>query len=72
MSRYLVTYGLGESEREFATFPDALACYVDNIAARGGVKVWNLDLCDEASDGLNEVEREAVELADELHTEAVA
>lgn len=72
MSRYLVTFGLGEGELECPNFPDALALYIDHQADAGGARVWNLERCDESSDGLNEVERQAIELADELHMEAVA
>lgn len=64
--RYLVTWGLGESERELPTFAEALALYIDQIAARGGAKIWNLELCDQESDGLTDEEKEAVELANEM------
>lgn len=71
-NRYLVCWGLGESELGFATFAEALACYVEHIDARGGAKVWNLEQCDDTSAGLTEVERDAIELADEMHVVGVA
>jgi hypothetical protein len=69
---YLVTWGLGESERSCRTFGEALACYIDHQHERGGARVFNVDHCyddgERCSDGLTDEEREAVELADELHT----
>lgn len=67
--RYLVTWGLGESERELPTFAEALAIYIENLDARGGVKIWNLDrMVDGEDSGLTADEEAAVELADEMRT----
>jgi len=69
--RYLVTHGLGEGEKECPSFRDALACYIDHQSDRGGARIFNLDLCDDdperCTDGLTTEEREAIDLADELH-----
>jgi hypothetical protein len=73
---YLVTWGLGESEKSCRTFVEALACYIDHQDARGGARVFNVDRCyddgERCSDGLTEEEREAIDLADELHTTEVS
>jgi hypothetical protein len=71
-SRYLVCWGLGEAEREVPTFAEALALYVEHQSARGGVQIWNLELCDDAANGLSESEQEAVALADEMFTVQLA
>ncbi len=71
-SRYLVTFGLGEGEKECPSFRDALACYIEHQSDRGGARVFNLDLCEDdperCADGLTSEEREAIDLANELHT----
>ena len=72
MSHYLVAFGLGEGEVERPTFNEALAVYIDHQSDRGGAKIWNLERCDDETDGLTEAEHDAIDLADEMHTSEVA
>lgn len=71
--RYLVSWGLGESELELPTFAEALAVYIEHQSARGGVQIHSLDrMVDGEDDGLTDDEKAAVELANEMHTAVVA
>lgn len=72
MARYLVSFGVGDGERQFDTFADSLACYIDHQSDRGGSRVYNLAQCDAESTGLTESEQDAIDLADEMHTARVA
>lgn len=66
MSRYTVCIGLG-GDREFASFPEALSCYVEHIDDRLGVALLGeSEEPGSEADGLTADERSAVELADEM------
>jgi hypothetical protein len=70
---YLVTYGLGSGERDFATWADASEFYRSATKLKGGARVFNLDRCDFCSDrgendGLTTAQREDLEAIDEQTT----
>lgn len=65
-ARYLVSWG-ASSEREFPTFTEALAEYIEHQADRFGVQLYNLNrMVDGADSGLSDDEAAAVEAANEM------
>ena len=64
--RYLVSWNSGGSEREVSSFLEALALYVEVSVSKWGATITNVELCDVDTNGLTELQEEAIEAADEF------